>query len=242
VIPYHGTPLGGKEDQKGRFFTARHALVSFAYKDDLGIVAEKCQSFIFDNGAFTNFKKGHGVIDVVEYGHWVEEYAAHPGFDWCLIPDKIDGTEEENRAMLHEWRAKKYRAKGVPVWHLHESLDYLNFLVENFEIVALGSSGGWKTPGSRKWWDRMRLAMLVACDSKGRPRCKLHGLRMLNPKVFTYLPLASADSTNAAVNSGAKGRWGMYQPPTRAQCADTIASRVETYNSAPVWIGPRIFN
>ena len=82
----------------------------------------------------------------------------------------------------------------------------------------------------------MAQAMKVACDSSGRPRCKMHGLRMLNPKVFTQLPLSSADSTNAAVNSGSTDRFGMYKPPTRYQCAEIIASRIEMHNSAPIWL------
>ncbi len=45
----------------------------------------------------------------------------------------------------------------------------------------------------------MAQAMAQACDL-GRPRVKLHGLRMLDVEVFSRLPLASADSTNVARN------------------------------------------
>ena len=58
---------------------------------------------------------------------------------------------------------------------------------------------------------------------------------MLDPAIFTKLPLASADSTNAAVNSGSLDRFGMYLPPTAAQRAAVIAERIESHNSAPVW-------
>jgi len=107
--------------------------------------------------------------------------------------------------------------------------------VVRFDTVALGSSGQWKTPGAASWWDRMAEAMAVICVD-GRPRCKLHGLRMLNPAVFTKLPLASADSTNAAVNSGSLKRFGMYQPPSASQRAAVIADRVEQHNSSAIWI------
>jgi len=82
----------------------------------------------------------------------------------------------------------------------------------------------------------MSMAMDVACDDERRPRAKLHGLRMLDPRIFTQLPFSSADSTNAAVNCGSKERFGMYLPPTAGQRAAVIADRIESNNSAPVWL------
>jgi hypothetical protein len=82
----------------------------------------------------------------------------------------------------------------------------------------------------------MSEAMDAICDEHGRPLAKLHGLRMLNPAIFTLLPLTSGDSTNAAVNCGSIKRFGMYLPPTAAQRAAVIAERIEAHNSAPVWV------
>ena len=73
-------------------------------------------------------------------------------------------------------------------------------------------------------------------DEQGRPITKLHGLRIMDPRIFTRLPLASADSTNAAVNSGSISRFGCYLPPTSAQRGAVIADRIEAENSAPVWL------
>ena len=72
MIHYHGTPIGGTLSDKSRFLAGRHALVPFPRQDDLGIVAETCQSFVFDNGAFTVWKQG-GQLDVDGYLHWVDE-------------------------------------------------------------------------------------------------------------------------------------------------------------------------
>ena len=82
-----------------------------------------------------------------------------------------------------------------------------------------------------------RMVRATICDSEGRPPCRLHGLRMLDPQIFTRLPLASADSTNAAVNSGSVTRFGIYTPATSSQRAAVIADRVEAHNSAPAWDG-----
>jgi hypothetical protein len=118
---------------------------------------------------------------------------------------------------------------------MHESLDRLVRLGNEWDTVALGSSGQWASPGSKNWWERMGDAMDAVCDEHGRPPCRFHGLRMLNPKIFSELPLSSADSTNASMNAGSVARFGIYTPPTSGQRAAVIASRIEAVNSAAVW-------
>lgn len=231
MIPYHGTPVGGTKVGAINFLAGRHALVPYPRKDDLYVVSEMCQSFVFDNGAFTVWKQG-GKLDIPGYMKWCEEWNKHPGFDWALIPDVIEGTEEDNDALLRDWDKS---IRGVPVYHLHESIDRLHRLACDWPTVALGSSGEWSHPGSRAWWTRMSFVMDQLCDDKGRPPCRLHGLRMLNPAVFSKLPLTSADSTNAGMNCGAKERFGMYCPPTSGQRAAVIAARIEAINSSPLW-------
>lgn len=195
-------------------------------------MAEACQSFVLDNGAFTVWKQG-GQLDVTGYMQWVLEWHRHPGFDWALIPDVIEGTEKENDDLVKAWPKA---LPGVPVWHMHESIARLQWLARQYRVVALGSSGQYASVGTKEWWQRMAEALKAICDDKGRPMCKLHGLRMLDPDVFTRLPLSSADSTNAAVNSGSLSRFGMYLPPTAAQRAAVIAERIEMHNSAPTFL------
>src|SRR6478752_3705119 len=112
---YHGTPVGGTRVDVVRFLKGRHALIPFPRRDDMGAVAEVCQSFVFDNGAFSVWKSG-AVLDVPGYIAWCDEWHRHPGFDWALIPDVIDGNEADNDALLADW--PRY-IRGVPVWHLH---------------------------------------------------------------------------------------------------------------------------
>lgn len=231
MIHYHGTPIGGSRQDAARFLIGRHALVSFAYQQDMPIVADVCQSFVLDNGAFTAWKQG-GEVDVDGYVEWVAQWYRHPGFDWALIPDVIEGKEEDNDYLIRKWPKT---LPGVPVWHMHEPTARLLYLARNWRTVALGSSGEFASVGTPQWWERMNQAMRTICDDNGRPICKLHGLRMLDPQVFSNLPLSSADSTNAAVNSGSLSRFGMYVPPTAAQRATVIAERIESFNSAPVF-------
>ena len=239
MIHYHGTPVSGTRQDAARLLQGRHGLVSYYRQDDLPIVMDVCKTFVIDNGAFSHWRSGKGAIDSQAYLDFVLQVKDHPGFEWCLIPDKIDGSEQDNKDLATWWKdyTKHMRLNSVPVYHLHESLEYLEYLIAEFDRVALGSSGVWAQPGTQSWWQRMAEVMAVACDEHGRPKVKLHGLRMLDPEIFTRLPLASADSTNAAVNGNAVSRFGMYPAPTSGQRSQVIADRIESHNSAPLWVG-----
>lgn len=233
MIHYHGTPITPRTAAIAAL-SRRHAMVSFANPQDIDLTAEICQSFALDNGAYPIFTSGKGDIDVVAYAEWVAQWGQHPACDWCLIPDKIDGTERENDQLIERWSS---RCAAVPVWHLHESPDRLRTLAHAWTRVALGSSGEYWEVGSAKWWHRMGEAMGVACED-GFPVAKLHGLRMLNPTIFSQLPLSSADSTNVARNIGIDKRWkGPYVPKSKATRALVLIDRIEAHASASRYAG-----
>jgi len=233
MIHYHGTPLGGTAVDASRFYKNRHAMVSFAHQDDMAIVAETCQSFALDNGAFTFWKQGGGIVDVQSYLMWLRIWEKHPAFDWALIPDIIDGEESDNDRLIDEWDFPK--DKSVPVWHLHESLGRLQLLAHRWPRVALGSSGDFKTPSSDAWEKRMEVVMHTICDPNGCPITRLHGLRMMSPIIINRFPFSSADSTNAVRNSLFEQRFGMYPPASRWQRATVIADRIEAVYSPATW-------
>lgn len=201
MIHYHGTPVGGRREDVARFLAGRHALIPFPRAEDLATASIVCESFCVDNGAFSAWRSGSPVTDWTPYYEWVDGIKDDPAFDWAIIPDVIDGDEQANDSLIAEW---PFGNAGVPVWHLHESLDRLESMSFDWPVVALGSSGEYRDPGSDKWWDRMDDALQVVCNERQQPRCKLHGLRMLDVSIFSRLPLKSADSTNAAVNGSRK--------------------------------------
>jgi len=230
MIHYHGTPIGGeKGSDKALFYRGRHLCVSYRHPDDLDIISEVASSFFVDNGAFSFWRSGE-TPDWDAYMAWIDALPRHP--DFYIVPDVIEGDEDTNRHLLFEYG----RGNGAcPVWHLHESMEYLDMLVRQFPIVALGSSGKWSTPGNSEWWMRIADAMDIICDSNGKPRTKLHGLRMLNPYIFTNVPFHSCDSTNAARNNNQTDRFGMYVPPTAAGRSSVIADRIEAWQSPAIW-------
>ena len=231
MIHYHGGPITPLSVAHAVWAT-RHAFVSYEWPEQVALVAEICQSFAIDNGAFSVWRRG-GSLDVNGYVAFVDEWKRHPAFDWCLIPDAIDGGEADNDRLLGEYRnAGGDLLTSVPVWHLHESFDRLVRLCRTFPRVALGSSGEWAQVGTPQWWQRMGEAMDAICDAEGRPPCKLHGLRMLNPTVFSQLPLSSADSTNVAQNHARQRQMYQLSP---AMAGLTLVDRIERHASAPRW-------
>lgn len=235
MIHYHGTPIGGPHDRAAESLCGRHAFVSFAAPSQLEIVAEVCQSFACDNGAFSAWKGGVPISFWEPYYDWIASIKNEPGFDWAIIPDVIDGTESEQDELVYMW---PHGICGVPVWHMNESMDRLLRLCKSWPRVCIGSTGAYKTVGSAAWWARMADAMEAICVD-GKPISKLHGLRMLDMEVFPYLPFSSADSTSAAFNSHIDAAWkGTYEPP-KPWRTRVLMARIEAFNSARKWEGQK---
>lgn len=233
MIHYHGLPITPASSAQ-KVIQGRHAFVSFAHSSQLDIAVEACQSFAIDNGAFSAWMKGSPVTDWSGYYEFAKRCKRMPSCDFAVIPDVIGGTESENDELLDEWPLPRWF--GAPVWHMHLSIDRLVRLANEWPRVCIGSSGDFATVGDLKWWARITTAMNAICDDDGYPACKLHGLRMLNPEVFSRLPFASADSTNIAQNIGIDSAWrGTYQPPDKDWRALMLAARIESTNAATRW-------
>ena len=236
MIHYHGLPIT-PATAAVRAVSGGHAFVSFRHPEQLTIALEVAQSFAVDNGAFSAWRSGQPITDWSLFYEWVGELHRYPNFDFAVIPDVIDGSESDNDALLAEW---PWRASaphvGAPVWHLHESLDRLDRLVSEWPRICLGSSGEFAQIGTSAWWTRMAQAMDVICDKSGRPASKLHGLRMLDPAIFSRFPFASADSTNIGQNVGIDSAWrGTYTPPTKEARAAIMRERIESHQALTFW-------
>lgn len=234
MIHYHGVPIT-PETAAVQALTGGHAFISYRHAGQLATVVSVCQSFAIDNGAFSAWRAGNPVQDWQPYYDWAARCQRIPACDFAVIPDVIDGTEADNDALLNEWPLPHWF--GAPVWHMHESLERLDRLVTDWPRVCLGSSGAFATIGTRQWWQRIGQAMRVICNDDGQPKAKLHGLRMLDPAIFSRLPFASADSTNIGRNIGIDSAWkGTYLPATKEARAAVMRGRIESMNAPPAWV------
>ena len=215
------------------FVRGKHILVAFGDHKHLDQAAYLVSSFVIDNGAWRAFQQG-GRLDVNKYYAFCYEWYRHPALDWFIIPDVIGGSEQENNELIRSWPAE---LPGAPVWHFGESLAKLEWLSRSYRVVCLAPNGTkeYATLGSPEYLRRIGEAMKVVCDELGRPRCKLHGLRMMNPDEYQFIPLSSADSTNAVRNRNSHQRFGQYKPQQDGLRARQVADRIEYYQSSPVW-------
>ncbi len=223
VIHYHGGPIT-PESVARRAWQGRHAFISWAHPEQLEFAASICQSFALDNGAFSAWVSGKDV-DWIDYYAWCKRWLRHPACDFAIIPDVIEGSEDENDALVDEW---PHGHAGVPVWHLNESIDRFERLCAAWPRVALGSAAEFDVSKPSACIRRIAVALSAISDADGYPKVKLHGLRMLNPAITEAIPLASADSTNVARNTSLDSRWrGPYEPKTNETRADVLVERIE---------------
>lgn len=171
----------------------KHFCVSFANPSDAETCMRIGQSVMWDSGAFTAFTKGKPV-DWASYYRWLEPKLGHP--HWAVVPDVIDGSEDQQRQLAVQWPFPK--SLGVPVWHMGLSFDYLLELCDNWPRVCFGSSGKYWQVGSPAWERRADEAFnAIAKRHKIIPW--IHMLRGLALSGKRW-PFASADSVNVARN------------------------------------------
>lgn len=227
MIHYHGGPIWPATAAL-KAWSGGHAFISYACVDQIQLASSVCQSFALDNGAFSLWKSGTPT-DWNAFYDWVGTWRTHPGFDFAVVPDVIMGSEDENDALAETWPFPRHEA--AVVWHLNESIERLEKLAENWPRVAIGSCAEFDVHRLDRFLPRAFEAISAICDENGRPKCKLHGLRMLNPEIFTKLPLSSADSTHLARVIKMGKLWvGTYQPRSTEVRAAVLRERIESEN------------
>lgn len=179
------------------------ALISYARPDQIKkIAAIKCK-LVLDNGAFSTWRNGGNDNDQQWWSkHW-EGYYDFVGewfsrIEWFIIPDVIEGAEEENDALIEQVPAW-LMSKAVPVWHSDESIERFVRLCKRFSRVAIGCCGPHRSIRSAAWKQRMTEAFSAIYVERDL-NVKIHGLRMLDGRALSQFPFDSADSTNVAIN------------------------------------------
>lgn len=222
MIVYHGVPSGLTVPDDLRVFHGRHLFVSYATgKAKLARFAQTAAEVCLDNGAFSFWSQGIA-YDFTGYIEWVEAALEFRNVGWCLIPDIIDGSEEENDDQIREWPTA---LPGVPVWHMHESLDRLQRLCYEHPRVALGSSGSVSAPGTDDWWRRLVEAWAVIPTST-----RIHGLRMAARELVERIPFSSVDSTTAGRNAHLETK--RKEPFKRCRPATMVQAYCESMETA----------
>lgn len=162
MLHYHGTPITPRAALAT--MPGRHFCVSFMAPNDLDWCLKHGASVMLDNGAFSAWTRGV-VVDWGKFYDWCEPYLRHP--HWAVLPDVIDGDEVANDDLLKLNRLP--REWVAPVWHLHEGLDRLRRLADEWPRLCFGSSGEFAVPGNGAWVKRIDEAWDVLIKSGRRP-------------------------------------------------------------------------
>lgn len=194
MIHYHGTPITPRAVLEQ--LAGRHFCVPFSESRDTAICHRIGQSVMLDNGAFSVWRQGIR-IDWDQWVQWAEPWLQYPT-TWAVLPDVIEGTEEDNDRLLVEYAWLTAGYSTFPVWHLHESFSRLVRLAETYGRVCFGSSGAYAVVGNDPWRRRVTEAFDALDDSLGR----LPWVHMLRGMALSgaEFPFASVDSTDIARN------------------------------------------
>jgi hypothetical protein len=185
---------------------------------------------LIDNGAFSAHQAG---VNTMTDESYLEGFAdwANDILDRCpqaiaILPDVIGGSEEENKQLVLETMGMFPDDRVMPVWHMHESFDYLLWLCEAFGYVGIGSSVQYFKIGTKLWHGRMvdALAAIEKWEAEGEGAYIRPRLHMLRAQAMAHLyPLDSSDSVNVAMNHKRAARSGS----TIAQTAARIDGRIQ---------------
>ena len=148
VIHYHGTPITPMTALHE--LAGRHFCVSFSDPRDCARCHAIGSSVMLDNGAFSLWRKGRPT-DWPGYYSWADEWLNFPT-TWGVIPDVIDGSEEEQDELLRQW---PFGLRGAPVWHMNESIERLLSLLDRWPRVCIGSTSVFSVVLSDPWQLRM---------------------------------------------------------------------------------------
>jgi hypothetical protein len=189
TVHYHGTPITPNrvliEEMAGANF-----FVSYAAAAQLRLCHEIGQLVHIDWPAYSIWKQGI-TPDLEAYYAFIEPWLEYITTT-ATIPDFIEADEAENSRLVRAWPFRK--EKGLPVYHMHESIDRLIALIDVFPWVAIGSSGQYAEVLSPQWERRMDEIFRHILRVFGRiPRLHMmRGMQLLNSK--KRWPFFSGDS------------------------------------------------
>jgi hypothetical protein len=191
--------------------TGRHFCVSYHYPKNVERCHQIGQSVMLDNGAFSVWRSG-ARPDWSGFYSWADPWLDCPT-TWAVIPDVIAGADEDQDDLIRQW---PFGWKGSPVWHMHESINRLKRLVDEWPLVCMGSSAQYAVVLSEAWSRRMDEAWNAI--GRGRRTPSVHMLRGMNCSGRRW-PFYSVDSADIARNHnrpqntarGMADRWDAQQ-------------------------------
>ena len=160
---------------------------------------------LLDNGAFSRWKAGRGVIDRERFWLWANEAQELCELAVAVIPDVIGGAEDANwleASYAVRSSLSAYPERCMFIWHMNESLEGLVRAARLFNFVGIGSCAQFDVQRHPERY-RERLghasAILDYVEIFHGRRPFVHLMRGLGV-LHEFTRFDSADSTNIARN------------------------------------------
>lgn len=163
---------------------------------------------LLDSGAFSAWSRKEP-IDVYKYIDYLKKHEdlLHGYVNLDVIVGKL-GVRRTFKELDEAARIgyenlntiKKAGLRPMPVYHQHESLNWLARMIEDGEqYIGLSSAKDLWAKQQREWLDEM-FSLLT--DSKGRPLIRTHGFGITNPDLVKRYPWYTVDSTTWSLCAG----------------------------------------
>lgn len=131
-----------------------------------------------------------------EFKTYLEKYIAYlharkDQYDFYVTVDVIFNP-------VKTWEVLKYiescGLKPMPVFHVGERLDVLKRLMDEYEYIGVGGLGQEIT--KQKYIPFADSVFRTICDSKGRPKHRIHGFAIAASEILARYPYYSTDATS----------------------------------------------
>lgn len=136
-----------------------------------------------------------------DFKKYLEKYIAYlherkEQYDFYVTVDVIFNPDKT-------WEVLKYiescGLKPMPVFHVGERLEVLKKLMNDYEYIGVGGLGQEIT--KQKYIPFADSVFRTICDSKGRPRHRIHGFAISASEILARYPFFSTDATSALLCS-----------------------------------------
>jgi len=185
-----------------------------------------------DSGAFSAWTQKTS-IDIEEYIAFIKKYekdlTIYANLDVIGLGGKQPNKLTADKTLENQRIMEDAGLSPVPCFHYGEPFSYLEYYVENYPYIALGSAGNIGTK-LMKWMDKCFGEFI--CDKEGCPKTKVHGFAVTAISLMVRYPWYSVDSTSWVDT----GRLGSIYIPRRSNgkwVYDDNSWKIDVSNKSP---------
>lgn len=178
-------------------------LISYYYMDKGLAVAygfeylktKKNKHLFIDSGAFSAWTKGEEV-DIYQYIDFIKKNRQfidiYANLDVIGLNGAQPNKETAELTLKNQLIMEKAGLDPLPVFHIGEPYNYLEYYVKKYKYISLGIAGNLPV-NLVEWMDECFERYI--CDKDGYPKIKVHGFAVTSLDLMLRYPWYSVDST-----------------------------------------------